>query len=159
MTGVTDPVGNLAQRQHLLKQLSLVVEFPLRNLSGDIEASKRPEHALFLLRQAIPCVLHLENTVSLKTITMLIIDGVSSAVEGILFADVVSEIERVDKYIATIELIVNTNILGSETSPSHNGGYPMTNGKRRLGPSLQRTGDPGIWWASSSFSLKCLSHV
>jgi hypothetical protein len=117
MRGVTDPVGNLAQRQHLLKQL-LVVEFPLRNLSGDIEASKRPEHALFLLMQAIPCVLHLENRVSLKTITMLIIDGVSSAVEGILFADVVSEIERVDKYIATIELIVNTKILGSETSPS-----------------------------------------
>jgi hypothetical protein len=117
MRGVTDPVGNLAQRQYILRQL-LVVEFPLRDLSADIDASKRPEQALFLLMQAIPCVLHLENRVSLKTITMLVIDGVSAAIEGTLHSDTASEIERVGKYIDTIQVIVNTNILGSETSPS-----------------------------------------
>ena len=117
MRGVTDPVGNLAQRQFLLKQL-LVVEFPLRDLSSDIDASKRPEQALFLLMQAIPCILHLENRVSLKMITMLIIDGVSAAMEGILLGHLASEIERVDEYISMIQLIVNKTILGSETSPA-----------------------------------------
>jgi len=115
--GITDPVGNLAQRQLILKQL-LVVEFPIRDLSGDINASKRPEQALFLLMQAIPCILHLENRVALKTITMLIIDGVSAALEGTLFRHIRSEVERVSEYIALIELLVNQNILGSETSPS-----------------------------------------
>ena len=117
MRGVTDPVGNLAQRQSLLRQL-LVVEFPLRALSMDIDCSKRPEHALFLLMQAIPCVLHLENRVSLKTITMLIIDGVSAASQGTLFEHIASEVDRVAQYVSMVELIVNRSILGSETSPS-----------------------------------------
>jgi hypothetical protein len=68
--------------------------------------------------QAIPCVLHLENRVSLKTITMLIIDGVSAASQGTLFEHIASEVDRVAQYVSMVELIVNRSILGSETSPS-----------------------------------------
>lgn len=122
MRGVDDPIGDLAQRQLLLKELLvvelLVVEFPIRELAKDIDASKRPDQALFLLMQAVPCILHLENRVALKTFTMLIIDGISAAVEGTLFGHEESELDRVRSYITMIETLVNENILGSPVSPS-----------------------------------------
>jgi hypothetical protein len=49
---------------------------------------------------------------------MVSIDGVSAAMEGILLGHLASEIERVEEYITMIQLLVNTTILGSETSPA-----------------------------------------
>lgn len=51
---------------------------------------ERPETALFLLMQAVPCVLHMENRVSLKMLTMLLlVNGVSEVKKGSIFGHII----------------------------------------------------------------------
>ena len=115
--GVMEPVGNLTSRREQLREC-LCREYRLRKLQEETGASERPETAMFLLMQAVPCILHLENRVALKLLTMVVLEGISKTNEGLLFADVQGSRERLSHYISSIEKCMNETILGTVNSPA-----------------------------------------
>ncbi len=111
-------LGTFTERRERLRN-ELQSEKKLRELLVRLNHSKRDANALFLLIQTLPCILHMENRMGIKIITMLFVKGLSSAMKKELYGDVPSEASRIDKYFETIQSIVNKNILGSELSPAH----------------------------------------
>ena len=111
--------GNATIRKSVLKE-SLEKEHKLARLLSDIKNCKRSESALFLLMNTIPCVLHMENRVGLKLLTMTLIEGITGASAAPTFnEDIVStEKVRVQRYIKKVEDVVNTQILGTNENPS-----------------------------------------
>jgi hypothetical protein len=77
-------VGSLSERKRRLKE-AVRNERKLEILIKDLAHSQNQENALFLLLQCIPCILHLENHIGLKMLTMLLIDGLTSAKDGTKF--------------------------------------------------------------------------
>ena len=57
----------------------LVDEKRLADLLRCLEHCKAMDGALFLVEQALPCILHLENWTLIKIMTMLLIEGLSNA--------------------------------------------------------------------------------
>jgi hypothetical protein len=77
------------------------------------------EGALFLLMQAVPCLLHMENRCGLKLLTMLLIEGLDSAISGDLYTEERSEQKRIDRFLEDIERVVNESILGDPEHRAH----------------------------------------
>ena len=103
-------VGNLSFRKDTLRE-QLQKEWTLRNLSAEVKACARSERALFLLMQAIPCVLHMEMRVGLKILTMLLLDGLAAAKDSTLtFPGAKTEKQRVRAYVKEIEKKINENV-------------------------------------------------
>jgi hypothetical protein len=44
--------------------------------------------ALFLVMQAVPCILHCENRVCLKILTMILVEGYSNAESGVILSSI-----------------------------------------------------------------------
>jgi len=60
----------------------------------------RLERALFLLMQAIPCILHMEMRVGLKIFMMLLLDGLAAVKDSTLtFPLAKTEKQRVKPYV------------------------------------------------------------
>ena len=117
--------GSLRERQQRLRE-SLVQEWTYRQLQQAISHSnKGKDSALVLLLNAVPCILHLENRVGLKIMTVLLQEGLGNAVAGNSFAidddggDVNSVTRRTTAFFHKIERICNTDIWGSADNPSH----------------------------------------
>jgi hypothetical protein len=73
------------------------------------------DDALYFIRQAIPCILHLENRTLIKLFILLLREGLSNA-QGKLHEGTmsVSSMEgREAKFIEIISAIMNEEILGS----------------------------------------------
>ena len=112
------PGGNLEERRERLRE-SLVVEFTYRKLKDALaHGNKGNENALFALIDAIPCILHMENRVGLKFITMLAIKGLSNAKIGKIFGGVSSEKGRIDQFFEGLHNIFNREIWGDDDSPT-----------------------------------------
>ena len=114
------PGGNLAEKQTRLRE-SLCMEFNYRKLSIDVEhGEKGVEGALFLLINAVPCILHMENRVGLKITTMLISEGLSLALAGNTFAEnsALGEAGRMKLFFAELNTRFNTMVWGTPTSPT-----------------------------------------
>jgi hypothetical protein len=77
--------------------------------------------ALFLVVQAVPCILHCENRACLKIFTMLLIEGYSNAEAGLILQDVGASNKKTccEEYIKRIQDIINKKILGDEFDPLH----------------------------------------
>jgi hypothetical protein len=77
--------------------------------------------ALFLVMQAEPCILHCENRVCLKILTMLLIEGYSNAEAGMILSDYNARNKKVrcEEYMRWLQKIINTRILGDEFDPLH----------------------------------------
>ena len=111
------PLGALSvRREHL--HTALKSEKGVRDLLKTFKHSKRHENALFLLIQAIPCILHMENRVGLKILTMLLITGLSNARKHLLYGDELAEGMRIEHFFTDIECILNTKIIGDDMGPS-----------------------------------------
>ncbi len=50
---------------------------------------------IIALLHKIPCILHCENKVGIKILTMLLLEGFSNAQQGTIFTNVRSENERI----------------------------------------------------------------
>ena len=109
--------GNLTTRRELLKE-GLAKEWRLRQLMTELKTNKRPETALFLLMQVIPCILHMEMRVGLKVLTMIILEGIAESKAGNLFPELNTPNQRVKAYINSIEMTMNDRVLGDETDSS-----------------------------------------
>lgn len=100
----------------------------------EVEQSERPETALFMKLQAVPCILHMENRVALKSMQVLIQEGIRNAEAGNIFSDFsIGEVKRVRKYISTVEDIVNESILGTVWDPAQ-WMCPYDFKEKKLGP-------------------------
>ena len=76
------------------------------------------EASIIALLHKIPCSLHAENRIGIKLLTMVLMEGFSNAVEGLLFAHITSAKERIKAFATQIENILNSQILGDDYGPS-----------------------------------------
>lgn len=117
--------GSLAVRQQRLRQ-QLLNEQRVQDLQHMLTHSAPQEKAMYLVLQAVVCILHLENRVGLKSIETILRSGLSNAMKGILEWTVSTGIQkRQDEYVKCITEIVQTRILGTLSAPSQ-WQFPLT---------------------------------
>jgi hypothetical protein len=117
-------ITSASERRNLLRN-SLIQEFTYRKLQEAIAHGETGnDKALFLLINAVPCILHMENRIGLKILTRLFMKGLGYAKENKLptppteNGTVLSESKRVEHFLRTVQSVLNTNTWGSEESPS-----------------------------------------
>jgi hypothetical protein len=111
--------GNLQERRDRLRE-SFVIEYTYRHLKGAIaHGSLGKENALFHLIDAVPCILHMENRIGLKFITMLAIKGLGNAKRALTFSQERSEGKRIEKFFERLQFVFNCEIWGTPESPTH----------------------------------------
>jgi len=107
------PSGELQElRERLLHEV--VLEHKLRQHWKKLKHCSKLETALIALLHKIPDILHCENRVGIKLLTMLLKEGFSNVQKGFLFGYIRSERERLERYAKEIENILNTIVLGDE---------------------------------------------
>jgi hypothetical protein len=103
-------------RQRL--KAALIHEFRVQSLLDEVKHSEGVGLALFLVMQAVPCILHCENRVAIKILTMLLIEGFSNAQAGNIMRQYGnSKKNRCKHYIDMVQRIMNTQLLGDEFDP------------------------------------------
>jgi hypothetical protein len=127
-----DNGGSIEIRRDSLRE-SLQREAIIVRLSKEIAHGEVKEGAYFLLMNTLPCVLHMENRNGIKLLTMVFIEGLSNAKKKLLYVNVSAEGTRVSRFVADIERIVNTTILGSKDDPCQ-WTCPFDIKKKELGP-------------------------
>lgn len=110
--------GLLRERQQRLKAV-LLNEQRARDLSHMLKESQPKERAMYLVLQAVVCILHLENRVGLKSIESILRSGLSNAQKGILDWTTASGVQhRQDQYVQRISKIIGSKILGTAMAPA-----------------------------------------
>ena len=110
--------GLLQERKERLKDI-LLKEQRARDLSKMLTESQPKERAMYLVLQAVVCILHLENRVGLKSIESILRSGLSNAQKGILDWTTASGIQaRQEQYVKRISRIISCNILGTSIAPA-----------------------------------------
>jgi hypothetical protein len=112
-----DMTGSLDEMCNRLREM-LHHETRMRLLLDQVNHCEGVGLALFLVMQAVPCILHCENRSCIKVISMIVSEGFSNAEAGrILSNESNSKKKRVEAFIASLEKIINTKILGDELDP------------------------------------------
>ena len=94
------------------------MEFLLGEIEPDIaHGTISQRDALYLIINAIPCILHLENRVGLKFFTRLLRIGLDNVKEGVILGTDAGENIRIQGYLNQIQDICNTSVWGSEERP------------------------------------------
>ncbi|KAI2494593.1 hypothetical protein MHU86_19918 [Fragilaria crotonensis] len=118
-------MGTLSERQQRLRE-QLVNEQRAHHIARMLSESEPKDQAMYLVLQAVVCILHLENRVGLKSIESILRSGLSNARKGILEWTVASGAKRrQEEYIGCITTIIQTQILGSLMAPSQ-WRFPLT---------------------------------
>jgi hypothetical protein len=76
------------------------------------------EAAIIALSHRIPCILHAENRIGIKILTMILMEGFSNALEKIIFSNISSAKDRITAYAEKIQEMLNHEILGDEDGPA-----------------------------------------
>ena len=110
--------GSTEIRRETLRQ-SLQREATIARLSKEIAHGREVrEGAYFLLMNTLPFIRHMENRNGIKLLTMVFIEGLSNAKRKSLYLDINAEgTTRVTKFVADVERIINTLVLGSRDDP------------------------------------------
>jgi hypothetical protein len=106
------PFGTISAKRVTLRKAARS-EANVRLLLTELAHGTPSEGAMFLLIQAIPCILHMENRVGIKILTMLVIEGLSNAKAGLLYPDIRAEGPRISHFFRSIADIVNKQVLGT----------------------------------------------
>jgi hypothetical protein len=109
--------GILSERQQRLREV-LLKEQRARDLSHMLKESQPKERAMYLVLQAVVCILHLENRVGLKSIESILRSGLSNAQKGVLDWTTGGAQHRQDQYVERISQIIGTKILGTVVAPA-----------------------------------------
>ena len=118
-------LGRLEDRQRRLKAQHYA-EWEYRKAKTTLDGleSSRKSTALVLIMDSIPCLLHLENRMGIKMLTMVLKSGLSNAIlptHGELpwMPDTMPTVEeRIQLFKDKIADIMNRQILGTETQPT-----------------------------------------
>jgi hypothetical protein len=70
------------------------------------------------LLHKVPCILHYENRVGIKLLTMVLLEGFSNAQQGLLFSHIHSQIQCIESFAQKIKKIFNNEILGDINGPA-----------------------------------------
>jgi hypothetical protein len=111
------PLGTLSVKRNSLS-IALSSETKIRLLLTELAHGSPSEGAMFSLIQATPCILHLENRVGIKILTMLFIEGLSNAKKGNLHNDVRGEGPRTEKFFDRVAAVGNKQVLGAADNSS-----------------------------------------
>jgi hypothetical protein len=76
------------------------------------------DHALFVVLYTIPCILHAENSMGIKLLTMLLIEGLDNCKKGLLYPQINALGKKVEQYLLDVQTMINKSILGTKTDPS-----------------------------------------
>ena len=96
----------------------LILEEKIQNLKSDLDHCTPKDGALFLIYNAIPCILHMENRVGIKILTMLLVEGLSNVKEKTIFENIQHEGPRIHTFLNRIAIVTNREILGNDENPS-----------------------------------------
>jgi GTPase len=66
----------------------------------------------------IPCILHADNRIGIKLLSMVLMEGFGNAIERKIFGHINSSKERIKAHEEHIEQILNQQILGDEGGPA-----------------------------------------
>lgn len=117
--------GSMAARQQRLRQ-QLLNENRVRELQHMLAHSEPRDKAMYLVLQAVVCILHLENRVGLKSIETILRSGLSNAMQGVLTWTASKGVKkRQDEYVNCVTNIIQTRILGTFLAPSQ-WRFPLT---------------------------------
>lgn len=107
----------LEMQKRLRTQLN--TEFQFLQVQTELREGKvSQDSALFVIMNAIPCSLHMENRMAIKIMERLFKFGLSNAVAGKLpHWDASSEDGRIQNFLNGVQGIMNRNILGKEDRP------------------------------------------
>ena len=84
-----------------------------------LDHSQPRDKAMYMVLQAVVCILHLENSVGLKSIETILRSGLSNAMQGTLTWTTSMDIQkRQDEYTDCIATIMETRILGTVSAPT-----------------------------------------
>jgi hypothetical protein len=88
------------------------MEWTFRNLKDGVAHGDKLSRAVFLILEMVPCCLHLETRVGLKSLTMLLIEGLSNCAENKIFRNIPHERKRREGFIEAVQKYINEQILG-----------------------------------------------
>jgi hypothetical protein len=111
------PRGELAELRECLL-VELILEHNLKQHLEKLLHCSKLEQCLIALLNEIPCILHCENRVGIKLLTMVLLEGFSNATEGLVFGNICSLDQRIQAYVVRIQSIFNPVILGDADGPA-----------------------------------------
>jgi len=118
LRGINPQTMSLQEQQDCLKK-QLVYEWRYHKAKDAINHSEYgSKDAMNLLLLCLPCILHLENRVGLKIITMAIRTGWNRAEKGELYSDIRSEKKRVEIFFADLDRLFQHQLLGNDSGLS-----------------------------------------
>jgi hypothetical protein len=104
-------MGSLHARWQRLRE-QLINEQRAMEISRQLVESKPKDKAIYLVLQAVVCILHLENRVRLKSIESILRSGLSNAMEGKLeWMESNGRNKRQQEYVHRMSSIIQTKIL------------------------------------------------
>jgi hypothetical protein len=113
-----DVTGPLHVRRNRLRE-QILRENRIRHLQGMLKHGEPKDKAMYLVMQAVVCILHLENRVGLKSTESILRSGLSNAIAGKLaWIESNAKRRRQDDYISCVTNIIQTKILGTDEAPS-----------------------------------------
>ena len=126
-----DMGGDISTRQKRLKD-NMIMEWVFREIQKSLAHGEKLKkgNAIFVIMDAAPCVLHGENRMGLKMLTMLLIEGLSNARDHKLYPNIRSEKTRRELFIKKVEEHINTSILGCPGNPAQWQCTTEDNGKK-----------------------------
>jgi hypothetical protein len=95
--------------------------------------------AVFAILRVIPCILHGENRVGLKLFTQLLRQGLSNAKDGKTFPNETSITRRVNLFLDSLQLTVNTQMLGRVLEPTE-WKIPLSEDNKEIGTLTMSNG-------------------
>jgi hypothetical protein len=104
--------------QDLLKE-SLTKEYALFEILDELcHGTINKDTALYLVLNALPCILDLENRVGLRILSRLLRIGMDYAKSNTTGADVASsETVQIQAYLTRVEAKMNSSVIGTEERP------------------------------------------
>jgi hypothetical protein len=109
--------GSIKEMQDHLKK-ALCKEFCLREVQKELEhGTISKKTAMYLVINALPCIVHLENRVGLKILARLLQIGLGRAKDGLIDGIKSNQKDRIAKFLKTVEKICNTVVWGTEDFP------------------------------------------
>ena len=117
--------GTLMERHQRLRD-RLLNEQRARDIQCMLMNSQPKDRALYLVLQAVLCILHLENRVGLKSFESILRSGITNARLGRLEMITGNGVnQRQDEFVSRITRIMRTQILGTVMAPSQ-WRFPLT---------------------------------
>jgi hypothetical protein len=111
---------------------ALVLEGKYRDNLQKLTHCSALEACIIALLHKIPDILHAENRIGIKLMTMVLMEGFSNALERKIYATSSSAKERINAYQEQIEQIMNREVLGDDDGPAQ-WSAPMHDNRKTVG--------------------------